>query len=105
MKQRPLSSAAAVSIVAALVLAAIYWRQLWHLALTLAGLRIMWAVARHQLGMRKPRRNGKSLWEVAAASLGGYIVGRRGKDSLREAVASGADIQIHVKPRSSRYRA
>lgn len=101
---KPLSSAAALSLTGATILAAYYWQAIWHFVLAATAARMGWIVLRAKLGIRPARRAGNSLWEVAAASLGGYIVGRRGKDTVAQAISSGAEIQIRVPAKPSRYR-
>lgn len=103
MSRRPLGSAAALSLAGALALLTyLFWTEIVTFVLTIAGARVMWVIAKAKLGIHS-QRSGKSLWEVIAALLGGYIVGRKGKDAVSQAVATGAEIQIRVPRRPSRY--
>lgn len=78
MTGRRLSAGAIVMAVAAIVLAVVVFRhQLWHLALTVAGLRVFWMVARHKLGMKPRRKQGRGLAELGLAAVGGAVVARR----------------------------
>ncbi len=80
MTRKPLGAAAALSLLGAAVLLALYWQAIWHLAAAVVAARFAWVVIRAKLGIRKTRRSGKSLWEVGFASLAGYLFGARRRD-------------------------
>lgn len=104
--RKPQLSAGAVLAIAGvtLLLTVVFWHQILAGVAAVFALRLAWLrIRRHLIDTRSPRR-GKSLWEIAAAGVGGYLVGRRNHDALASAVSSGAEIQIHVKPKPSRYR-
>ncbi len=105
MRTRRLSLAAILGLTAALVLTAYIFRDvLGQLVLGGVAARLGYGWLRHRLGIRPRARTGKSFWEVAAAAVGGYLLGRRKKDTVAQAVASGAELQVIVKPKPSRYR-
>lgn len=106
MTKRRLSAATLLLIPAVLVLVAWAFRGL--IADLLVGgvcARLLYGWAKSELGIKpRARRPGRGLLEGAAIAAGGWLAGRQGRDTLAQALRSGAEIQVKAAPFRSRYR-
>lgn len=81
MTRKPLGAAAALSLLGAAVLTIVFWHQILAAVAGGFALRLAWLRIRKLTGHTPARRRGKSVAEVAAAGIGGYLVGRRGGET------------------------
>lgn len=71
-----------------------------HFLVTLALLRVCWAIGKAKLGIRPRVRRGRTALEIGAAGVGAWWLSRRA-DRRVEAQAAlippGSEVQVHVR--------
>jgi hypothetical protein len=103
--EQRISAAAAVTIAGGLTLILyLEWRWFLSLGLLLLAARVGWAFVKRHAGIRPRARRGRTVLELVAAMVAGWWLARKHSDVVAQAVRSGAELQIQVRPKS-RYRA